>query len=91
MSAAQVSEPPTDGFPDQFAIFKPFLIIDMVVAIVSMSMGMMMVSPANETTLSFISKLVGVFVTLIAAGPWMLTILFYYMRQVFSSIPSMVN
>lgn len=45
----------------------------------------------NETTLSFIPKLVGVFLTLIIAGPWMLTIMLDYMRQVFTSIATMAG
>ncbi|MCH8618815.1 flagellar biosynthesis protein FliQ [Undibacterium sp. TS12] len=45
----------------------------------------------NETTLSFIPKLVGIFVTLIIAGPWMLSILLDYMRQMFSSIATMAS
>lgn len=43
----------------------------------------------NETTLSFIPKLVGIFVTLIVAGPWMLSIMTDYMREVFTSIATM--
>jgi flagellar biosynthetic protein FliQ len=45
----------------------------------------------NETTLSFIPKLVAIFVTLIIAGPWMLTILLDYMRQMFTSIATMAG
>jgi flagellar biosynthetic protein FliQ len=45
----------------------------------------------NETTLSFIPKLIAIFVTLVVAGPWMLTIMLDYMRQMFSNIPSMVG
>ncbi|HEY0847053.1 MAG TPA: flagellar biosynthesis protein FliQ [Noviherbaspirillum sp.] len=45
----------------------------------------------NEMTLSFIPKLVGIFVTMIIAGPWMLTIMLDYMRQMLTSIPSMVG
>jgi flagellar biosynthesis protein FliQ len=45
----------------------------------------------NEATLSFIPKLVGIFVVLIVAGPWMLSVMLDYMRQVFSSIPAMVG
>ena len=45
----------------------------------------------NEQTLSFIPKLVGIFAALVIAGPWMLSVLMDYMRQVFSNIPSMVN
>ncbi|MFZ6644664.1 flagellar biosynthesis protein FliQ [Undibacterium sp. TJN25] len=45
----------------------------------------------NETTLSFIPKLVGIFITLIIAGPWMLTVLLDYMRQVFAGIPTLAS
>jgi flagellar biosynthetic protein FliQ len=45
----------------------------------------------NEATLSFIPKLVGVFVALIVAGPWMLSVMLDYMRQVFTGIPNMVG
>ena len=45
----------------------------------------------NEATLSFIPKLVGVFVMLIFAGPWMLSTMVDYMRLVFTSIPSIAN
>lgn len=45
----------------------------------------------NEMTLSFIPKLVGIFAAMIIAGPWMLSVMVDYMRQMFSSIPSMVG
>jgi flagellar biosynthetic protein FliQ len=45
----------------------------------------------NEATLSFIPKLIGIFVALVVAGPWMLTIMLDYMRQVFTGIPGMVG
>ncbi|MDO9051287.1 MAG: flagellar biosynthesis protein FliQ [Methylotenera sp.] len=45
----------------------------------------------NEQTLSFIPKLVGVFVALMVAGPWMLTTMVDYMRLVFTNIPAMAN
>ncbi len=45
----------------------------------------------NESTLSFIPKLVGVFAALIVAGPWMLGTMVDYMHQVFTSIPAMAN
>ncbi|MBD8528821.1 MULTISPECIES: flagellar biosynthesis protein FliQ [unclassified Massilia] len=45
----------------------------------------------NEATLSFIPKLVGVFVALVIAGPWMLSVMLDYMRQVFTGIPGMVS
>lgn len=45
----------------------------------------------NEQTLSFIPKLVGVFVALMVAGPWMLTTMVDYMHLVFTNIPAMAN
>lgn len=61
------------------------LIIGLVVSIFQAA------TQINEQTLSFIPKLVGVFVGLIFAGPWMLTTMVDYMRVVFTSLPAMAN
>jgi flagellar biosynthesis protein FliQ len=45
----------------------------------------------NEATLSFIPKLIGIFVALIVAGPWMLAVMLDYMRQVFNGIPGLIG
>ena len=45
----------------------------------------------NEATLSFVPKLLVIFVTLIAAGPWMLTIMTDYMRRLYESIPGVIG
>ena len=45
----------------------------------------------NETTLSFIPKLVGIFQALVVAGPWMLTVMVDYMRKMLLGIPGMVG
>lgn len=45
----------------------------------------------NEATLSFIPKLVGVFLALIIAGPWMIGVMLDYMRLMFTGIPAMVQ
>jgi flagellar biosynthetic protein FliQ len=45
----------------------------------------------NEQTLAFIPKLVATFVTLVIAGPWMLKVLVSYTRELFESIPSLIN
>ena len=42
----------------------------------------------NESTLSFIPKLLGILATLIIAGPWMLNVLSDYFRLMLTSIPS---
>ena len=38
-------------------------------------------------TLSFIPKILAVFVTIIVAGPWMLNLLLDYMRTLLTNIP----
>jgi flagellar biosynthetic protein FliQ len=45
----------------------------------------------NEMTLSFIPKLVAMFVALLVAGPWMLTIMTDFMRRLFENIPGMIG
>ena len=45
----------------------------------------------NEMTLSFIPKLLGTFLALVIAGPWMLTTMLDYLRHTITSIPTLVN
>lgn len=45
----------------------------------------------NEMTLSFIPKLVGIFVTLILAGPWMVNTMVDYIQRLFGNIPWMIG
>jgi flagellar biosynthetic protein FliQ len=45
----------------------------------------------SEMTLSFIPKLVALFAALVLAGPWMLSVMIDYMRQVLEGIPSLVS
>ncbi|MBK1679984.1 flagellar biosynthesis protein FliQ [Rhodocyclus tenuis] len=45
----------------------------------------------NEATLSFIPKLVAMFITLIFAGPWILELMVDYMRRLFESIPQIIG
>jgi flagellar biosynthetic protein FliQ len=45
----------------------------------------------NEMTLSFIPKLVAIFVVLVVLGPWMLGILLDYINNLFTGIPGMIG
>jgi flagellar biosynthetic protein FliQ len=45
----------------------------------------------NEMTLSFIPKLVGMTVTIVVAGPWMLKVIVSYTRELFESIPALIR
>jgi flagellar biosynthetic protein FliQ len=45
----------------------------------------------NEMTLSFIPKLAAISTTLVIAGPWMIKVFISYTRELFASIPGLVN
>jgi flagellar biosynthesis protein FliQ len=45
----------------------------------------------NEMTLSFIPKLLALSVTLILAGPWIISVMVDYMREILESIPAAVG
>jgi flagellar biosynthetic protein FliQ len=45
----------------------------------------------NEMTLSFIPKLLGMAVTAVIAGPWMLKLMISYTRELFESIPGLIG
>lgn len=45
----------------------------------------------NEQTLSFIPKLVAVFLVIILAGPWLLSYATDYIRRLLESIPGIVG
>ena len=45
----------------------------------------------NEMTLSFIPKLLAMFVVMIVAGPWMLGVMMEYMQRLYANIPWMMG
>ncbi|WP_300451271.1 flagellar biosynthesis protein FliQ [Accumulibacter sp.] len=45
----------------------------------------------NEQTLAFVPKLVGMFLILLLAGPWMLEMMVEYVRRLFESIPLLIG
>ena len=45
----------------------------------------------NEMTLTFIPKLIVMFIVLILAGPWMIDTMTSYMRELFSNIPQLIR
>ena len=45
----------------------------------------------NETTLSFIPKLMILVVALVVAGPWMLHLIIGYTRELYESMPTLVR
>jgi flagellar biosynthetic protein FliQ len=45
----------------------------------------------NEMTLSFIPKLLVLVLALVLAGPWMLSVIVNYTRQLIEQIPSLIS
>ncbi|MCL2655967.1 MAG: flagellar biosynthesis protein FliQ [Betaproteobacteria bacterium] len=45
----------------------------------------------NEMTLGFVPKIVVMFITMIIAGPWMLTTMTDYIRRLYDSIPGLIG
>ena len=70
-------------------VAAPMLLVALVVGLVVSIFQA--ATQINEMTLSFIPKLVGIFVAMIVAGPWMLSVMVDYMHQMFSGIPGMVS
>lgn len=70
-------------------VSAPMLLVALVVGlIISIFQA---ATQINESTLSFIPKIVAMFITLIVAGPWMLQVMIDYIRRLFDSIPSMIG
>ncbi len=45
----------------------------------------------NEATLSFVPKLIAMFLTLVFAGPWMIQLFTDYIQRLFNSIPNLIG
>lgn len=45
----------------------------------------------NEMTLSFIPKMLGIFIVLVFAGPWMISLMVDYIQRLFGNIPWMIG
>ncbi|GAA5178731.1 MULTISPECIES: flagellar biosynthesis protein FliQ [Halomonadaceae] len=45
----------------------------------------------NETTLSFIPKILGVFAALVLAGPWLIQLIVQFTTELFKNIPYMLG
>jgi flagellar biosynthetic protein FliQ len=70
-------------------IAAPLLLVSLIIGLVISIFQA--ATQINEATLSFIPKLIGIFVALVLAGPWMLTVMLDYMRQLFTGLPGMIG
>lgn len=69
-------------------VSAPLLLVALLVGLV---VGFFQaITQLNEQTLSFLPKLVAVALTLIVAGPWMVTMLVDYLQRTLNGIPALV-
>ena len=45
----------------------------------------------NEMTLTFVPKLIAIFIMMVLAGPWMITLITDFARRLFESIPALIG
>ncbi|MDX5362860.1 MAG: flagellar biosynthesis protein FliQ [Pseudazoarcus pumilus] len=45
----------------------------------------------NEMTLSFVPKLIAIFIAVVLAGPWMMTLITDFATRLFTSIPGAIG
>lgn len=70
-------------------ISAPLLLVALITGLV---IGMLQAATQiNESTLSFIPKLLMLVLTLFAAGPWILRMLIDFTRDLYASIPAMIG
>jgi len=89
MDAQQVFTAGQQGLYLLLLVAAPILIAVLVVGLVVSVFQA--ATQINEATLSFVPKLIAIFIALIVAGPWMITTMTDYMRRLYESIPSMVG
>lgn len=71
------------------------LIVAAPLLLVALGVGLVVsffqaITQLNEQTLTFLPKLVAVAVTMIVAGPWMVSTLVDYLQRTLTSIPQIV-
>ena len=70
-------------------ISAPLLLIALITGLV---IGMLQAATQiNESTLSFIPKLLMLVLTLFVAGPWILRVLIDFTDELYASIPAMIG
>ncbi len=71
------------------AIAAPMLLSALIVGLI---VGMIQAATQiNEMTLSFIPKLLVLVMSIVVAGPWMLSVIVNYTKQLIGQIPSLIS
>ncbi|SPP31066.1 Flagellar biosynthetic protein FliQ [Arsenophonus endosymbiont of Aleurodicus floccissimus] len=78
-----------DGMKVAITLAAPLLLAALISGLVISLLQA--VTQINEMTLSFIPKIIAVFVTTIVAGPWMLELFIEYTRQLITQLPQFIS
>lgn len=79
----------TEAMKVAISVAAPLLLVALVTGLVISILQA--ATQINEMTLSFIPKIIAVFVTIIVAGPWMLNLLLDYMHNLFTNLPYIIG
>lgn len=76
--------------------FETILLVGGPVLLVSLVVGVLIslfqaITQLQEMTMTFIPKIIAVFVTLVIALPWMVKVLVSFTRSIFENIPQYVK
>ena len=89
MTAQQVFAIGQQGLFQLILVSAPLLLSALIVGLVVSIFQA--ATQINESTLSFVPKIIAAVVVLAVGGPWMMTTLVEYLRSILLSIPSSVG
>lgn len=89
MDPQQVLTISRDGLLTMLTVVGPLVLVVLAVGLVVSIVQA--ATQIHEQTLSFVPKLLAAFATLGLAGPWMLSTMVDYIREVLMSIPNVVG
>lgn len=77
------------GLEAAFLVSAPLLGVALLAGLV---VGILQAATqVNEATLSFIPKAIAVFVTMVAAGPWMMKVMVELTRRLLTELPHLIG
>ena len=79
----------TEAMKIAIAVAAPLLLVALVTGLIISILQA--ATQINEMTLSFIPKIIAVYVAIIVVGPWMLNLLLDYMRNLFTNLPYIIG
>ncbi|EPF16412.1 Flagellar biosynthetic protein FliQ [Cedecea davisae] len=79
----------TEAMKVALALAAPLLLVALISGLIISLLQA--ATQINEMTLSFIPKILAVFVTMVIAGPWMLNLLLDYMRSLLTNLPNIIG